>query len=383
MIRSRIINIFSMITSIVIFILFFVGLYLQLFSAVSFGDLPKYITSGALIENCKSLALNFGFLNAVVCFIAAFLMFFIYPRSIKKGRNCAPFVFKTIRYIAATMSVICLFGSLVILGPAFTMNEIFVTGNAEIKDLLFVNYSAVVFRLAIPVLSLIQYLVLEVEQTRNFRISFIPYAFVVAYGVMVTIYISVLAKSDMASAAATAPYYFFLYSEELIAASQFANYLTIVRTISMFVIMALISFVLGALIWLGNKYLGVLMFGYEYIEVDEANRVIKPIHTLQFNEVYKKAKIEYTDTETGAVKKATTEKLYGGSKAVKASLVYHVSVYSSKLNNWKISVTGKKNTKLLKVFPTCQEATKYAQMLAKKDNGIVRIHTSNEKKKKK
>lgn len=337
--RTRLINLLALIINLGIVGCFFAGIYFQ-FVANCISD-PKQFAN--IPQKILEILPNFGFLTSIVCMFASFCMFFANIGNAKKMREHTPRWIFSLRYIAMGMACLTL----------FNLIATYAHSTSPDKMDLFLKGSNLYFNTCIPLASIGLFVFFEIEPKCRFKKNFGPLIVFAIYSATILVLMFIMiGKGDVASAAKFAPYPIYLVTPELIKLSSYTN-LTVYTTISLLVIAGILSFFLPAFFWIINRVLSSLLIGYEYVEIDSFDNVVKPIHrpvTAKAKAIEeKKAKIEATIPN-----------------------VYNVSVYDHKLRNWKVVMPKTHN---IKIFATQQEALAFASKLANKDHGIVRVHT--------
>lgn len=342
--RTRYINLIALFINLGIVGCFFAGFYFRLI-APCIKDFKEFQN---LAWNIVYEFKKFPFFAAALNMIASLFMMFCNGSSAKKMRDRTPGFFFALRYMAMGSAVL----SLVFLGSAFLVD-----GSTTLDLFMNMQNGNLFFYTCIPVASIVLFLFFELEQKNRFRQNFGPlFIFLLytglAFGLMIF-----YNKAGQAETAAQIveynPIYWItesllkFYQENYPSTAEFAKTLNLVSTRSLLAVVAVLSFLLPVVLWLINRIISSLVIGYEYVEVDSNDNVIRPI-----NKGIKKSKKE--------------------EKPVNYLKVYHVSVNDRKARDWKVvSPEGR-----IKVFISQQEALAYASSLANKSKGIVRVHTA-------
>ncbi len=327
--RTRLINVIAIFVNLAIVGCFFVGFYFKFLEAC----VKDFQQINNLGKQILSALTNFIFLTAIVNFITSLIMMFVNGKSAKAMRDRTPRGIFILRYIAMGMSAVSLFAVILAL---------FTTPDATAKAELFTKGANLYFNLLMPLLSVLLFAFLELEQKNHFAYNFIPLAaFTIYVGGIFTYMLMLKGKGNLEAAAKFAPHPFFLITEELVNASGLASDVTPSVARSILVTLIALSFGLPTLLWLLNRFMCSVIIGYEYVEIDNKDKVIRPI--------------SYKALPTSHKKGAP---------------IYHVSMYKRKLDNYQVKTP--KNE--IKIFATKEEAIDYASMLAKKQKGSVRVH---------
>lgn len=327
--RTRIINIVAIFVNLAIVGCFFVGFYFKFLEACV-KDFQQINNLGKQILGTLP---NFIFLTAIVNFITSLIMMFVNGKSAKAMRDRTPCGIFILRYIAMGMSAISLFAVILAL---------FTTPDATAKAELFTKGANLYFNLLMPLLSILLFAFLELEQKNHFFYNFIPLAIFGIYVIGIFTYMLMLkSKGNLEGAAKFAPHPFFLITEELVNASGLGTDVTPSVARSILITLIALSFGLPSSLWLLNHFMCSVIIGYEYVEIDNKNNVIRPI----------KYKLDYSVNN-------------------KVTPIYHVTLVKHKTSDYEVKTP--KNE--IKSFSTKDEAIEYASSLAKKQKGKVRIH---------
>jgi len=341
--RTRIINLIALFVNLAIFAGFFAGFYFRFLKPI----LPDFKKIGELGTEILGELRYFEFIAAIITMLASLFMMFANGKSIRRMRDSTPGWIFTFRYLSMGASILMVVSTFISMG----LNK------GSIKDLAqYFNFTNYVFYwyIAMPILSILLLLFLELEPKCRFRKNFGPLILWIVYsaGVLVFMFILIPKKGVEYVANDFCPYFIFLLTKDLIAAKQNVE-LNQTITISMFVIFTALSFVLPILLRLLNRALSSLIIGYEYVEIDGEGNPIKTVKK------HKAIGHHKNSDETVGVR------TYRGN-------VFHVSVNDRKLRNWKVILPNKSS----KVFATQQEAITFATNKAKRSKGTVKVHTA-------
>lgn len=343
--RTRLINLIALFVNLAIFFAFFVGFFFKFLEPCIkdfklLNEIPQ-----KLLDECR----YYEFIAAVFTMLASFFMMFANSKSMRRMRESTPRWIFTLRYISMGMSILIIATT----GLATVVNS-------ELVDLkTYFNFTGYKFYwcVVMPALSVLCFVLLELEPSCKFRKNFGPLIAWIIYcaTVLVFMFILIPKKGIEYVAKDFTPYFIFLLTKDLITASGINT--TQVIIISIFVIDMVLAFILPVLLRLLNRFFSSLIIGYEYVEVDGDNNVIRPVS---------RPDLTYEEEEVKKVKP---------TKPVIYDNVYRVYVNDRKLRNWKVVLPNKS----VKLFATQQEALSFAANKARKSKGTVRVHASLEK----
>ena len=288
-------------------------------------------------------------ITAAVTIISSFLMIFANIIAIARGRNSTPKFFFSLRFISAVMSLL-----------TFVTVVCFLAPNMEDgwKELVYGSVFALSVHVILPVLSILMLVFLEIENEFKFRKTFVPFFATVLYALVILgfVFSYVLIKKDVKAASLFAPYYFFCWTNDLIDA--FIKYgefkvegMTVASNIITSCAVLLISYAGSLIIWIVYKINHAIFVGVEYKAPSK-----KPA---------KKEKVGFTQAIKSSM--SFTPDVVGNGK------VYHISYHDRKKKTWKVK--GELADRANKVFNTQKEAIEFAESLAKKNGGSIRIHS--------
>lgn len=286
-------------------------------------------------------------LTVFVTFLGAALMIWANIVSYIKKRDCTPRLFYSIRFLSAVMSLITLVVVCAFLAPSQGTKVIFA-----------VEGGFVFMHFVCPIISLLQFIFLEIEPKGKFKKTFEPFIATLIYGVAILVTIFVIKGQDAVKAADFAPYPFFLITEDLIAASKYAGKLTAGTNIGILVGVIFISYAMSVILWALNRLSHNIFIGEVY-EIETPNKKGGDL-TL----------IGEDNSFTGYMKRKIA---FGDNKPVSSGQTYHISYHDRKLKTWKVK--GENAGRALKVFPTQKEAIDFAKSCVKKSGGSIRVHS--------
>ncbi|MCQ2796312.1 MAG: DUF2188 domain-containing protein [Bacilli bacterium] len=290
-------------------------------------------------------------LTVFVTFLGAALMIWANIVSLAKGRDCTPRLFYTIRFLSAVMSLITIVVVCAFLAPSQGVEVIFATDGGFI----FMHFIC-------PIISLLQFIFLEIEPKGKFKKTFEPFIATLIYGIAILITVFVIKGQDVAKAADFAPYPFFLVTDDLIAAYQSshpdASAMSAGVNIGILVGVIFISYAMSVILWALNRLSHNIFIGEVY-EVESPKSAKK------------KKETEVTGNVFANFMKSKV--VFGDNKSVSGGQTYHISYHDRKLKTWKVK--SENAGRALKVFPTQKEAIDFAKACVKKNGGSIRIHS--------
>lgn len=284
-------------------------------------------------------------LTVFVTMLGAALMVWANIISFIKKRDCTPRLFYSIRYLSAVMSLIT-----IIVVAAF------IAPKQGIKTIFSLHEGFVFMHFVCPIISVLQFICLEIEPKGKFKKTFEPFIATIVYaiGIIVTLFV-VKANEGAVAASAYAPYFFFGITPEL--AQDGGNYL---YNIGIAAAVLVIAYAASVLLWLLNRMSHAIFIGEVY-EIEVPNQPKGGELTLLGEETsftnYMKKKVAFGDNKPAAT---------GGQ-------TYHISYHDRKLKTWKVKTENA--GRALKVFPTQKEAIEFAKACVKKSGGSIRIHS--------
>lgn len=282
-------------------------------------------------------------LTVFVTFLGAALMIWANIVSFIKGKDCTPRLFYSIRFLSAVMSLITLVVVCAFLAPSQGVEVIFATDGGFI----FMHFIC-------PIISLLQFIFLEIEPKGKFKKTFEPFIATLIYGIAILIAVFVInSQSGSDAARQFAPYPFFLVTAEL--AGDGGNFM---KNIGVLVGVIFISYAMSVLLWALNRLSHNIIIGEVY-EV-EAPKSAK-----------KKKETEVTGNVFANFMKDKVA--FGDNKPASSGQTYHISYHDRKLKTWKVK--SENAGRALKVFPTQKEAIEFAKACVKKNGGSIRIHS--------
>lgn len=292
-------------------------------------------------------------LTVFVTSLGAALMIWANVVSFIKGRDCTPRLFYTIRFLSAVMSLITIVVVAVFLVPASPLGA---------KLLIDTNEGFVFMHFICPILSLLQFIFLEIEPKGKFKKTFEPFIATLIYGVAILITMFVIKGQDVAKAADFVPYPFFLVTEDLIDAYKVlhtdAPAMSVGSNIGILVGVIFISYAMSVILWALNRLSHNIFIGEVY-EVESPKSAKK------------KKETEVTGNVFANFMKSKVA--FGDNKPVSGGQTYHISYHDRKLKTWKVK--SENAGRALKVFPTQKEAIDFAKACVKKNGGSIRIHS--------
>lgn len=305
-------------------------------------------------------------LTVLVTTLGAALMVWANIVSFIKKRDCTPRLFYTIRYLSAVMSLITIVVVATILVPQDPQGA---------KILFNLEEGFVFLHFICPIVSVIQFIMFEIEPKAKFTKTFEPLVATLIYGIGIFATIFALINTQGIDVAAKfAPYPFFLVTDDLVKAA--ASSTTATKNIITLVGVVLIAYVAAVLLWLFNRLFHAIFVGDEYVPVVAAPAAKKATTS-------KKTGSKKTTTPTPApapVKKGNAFTNYvkkkvsfGGSTSSTSGPIYHISYHDRRLKTWKVKAENA--GRALKVFPTQKEAIVYANDCIKKSGGSIRVHS--------
>jgi len=344
--RTRIINLIAIFVNLAIFAAFIAGFYFKFIEPC----IPDFKKINEIGKQILDLLRYFPFVAAIITMLASLFMMFANGKSIKRMRDSTPRWIFTLRYISMGMSILVV--AMILLSIVLSKGSI-----QDLQQYLKFTSCEFYWYIAMPILSILLFLFLELEPSCRFRKNFGPFIVWVIYCATILTFMFVLIPKKGIEAVVKdfCPSFIFLITKDLIAA-QSSYDVNQAITISCFVIMLVLSFVLPMLLRLLNRVLSSLIIGYEYVEIDDEDNVVRPVNK---GEEYAHYKKEYKHMTNYA-------------KHIIPSNVYRVSVNDRKLRNWKVILPNKS----VKVFATQQEALSYAANNARRCRGTVRVHTA-------
>jgi hypothetical protein len=333
--KSRILNVFALVFNAAIVAL---GLFAILTSL--FGPAQEGFSNGYDIFRYYTYDSNI--LMVLVAFIA--LIFNIVV--ISTGKNKVPGWLSALKLISTCAIGVTILVVLFILAPN-AGNEWAFGGN---------NFY---LHLIIPCLALVSYIFFEVETKVKWRYTFLVLVPMVIYG---AIYITMVETNTWED------FYHFLDGNKI----YYIPALLVVGT-----------YALGIILWLLNKLLRLIYFGYEYHDADipevNSEEQIQPQNKElisgqgQIEEI--KPQEEVQSEESAPIQKSNKSSKKPATNNIKykdQSRVYHIS-RSKLVGKWQVKLAS--GERAIKLFDTQLEAIKYAKELVKSNGGSIRIHS--------
>lgn len=288
-------------------------------------------------------------LTVLVTSLGSALMIWANIISYIKKRDCTPRLFYSIRFLSAVMSLITVVVVCAFLAPSQGVKVIFA-----------VDGGFVFMHFICPILSLLQFIFLEIEPKGRFKKTFEPFIATLIYGIAILITIFVIKGQDVTKAVQFAPYPFFLITDDLIAAYQATHpdaTMSAGVNIGILVGVIFISYAMSVILWALNRFFHNIFIGEVYeIEIPKSSK--------------KKTEAKVAGNAFANFMKNKVS--FGDNKSASGQ-TYHISYHDRKLKTWKVK--SENAGRALKVFPTQKEAIEFAKSCVKKSGGSIRIHS--------
>lgn len=326
--KSKNLHIFALLCNLAIVIFSIAGVVLTVFE--NNGDIGKSFTYFTFIT---------GLISGVISCVA--VLFHI--KSIKCNKDCCPYAVYLLRFISATMALLTFIIVMTALLPTAKNPVTMVTGGDLYLHIL------------IPVISVVCFILFEIEPKFRFRNTFAPLAVVGVYGISIIISIVVIYfVSGIENAEYFAPYPFF----KIIPGMK--NY---GLNIAICAGVLAAAFLAAALVWCLNRIISSIIVGYE-VQIGENKEETKSI---EVNKKVTKKKTVKTKKKIEQKEPIEITSKYDNNR------VYHISIYDHKIKNWKVKLAN--GERAIKITKTQQEAIDYAISLARNYGGSVRVHS--------
>lgn len=311
------------------------------------------------------------------CFVGlfSFIAIFIYINVIRKNKPVVPNAFQVFKLMANVCLGIVLIASFVYVLPTI--------GNLE-KVFGGANF---IFRIVVPILSIASYGLFEIHNKMKWRYTFLGIVPALLYIGFYFAWFFIMKKDS----SAIVDWYDFGLKE--------GNYTKVV--ISTLIVVG-VSYGLSFVIWLLNKFVHFIVYGYEYHDEDIPETPMYSAELIEKQEAEmekesveqpyvapiiesEQPKVETTESEPSTVEETPSEEekqpTKKSGKYISATYgkydgrarVYHIS--RSKLigGQWQVKLaTGEK---AIKLFETQKEAIEYAKKLVRTQGGSIRIHS--------
>lgn len=344
--KSRRISLINMIVSFALIALEAVGVY---FFATTSKD-------GFGVMDLK----YYTVLTVFVTMLGSALMIWANIISFIKKRDCTPRIFYSIRFLSAVMSLITLVTVAAFLAPT--------SGST---DVIFSLQDGFIFMHFIcPIVSIFQFIGLEIEPKGKFRKTFEPFIATVIYGIAILVTVFVIKTKDVQEAANFGPYFFFWVTDDLIEAGKSVaqdvvahpETMTLGFNIGVLVGVLGISYVMSVILWTLNRISHNIFIG----EVIQA-----PVPKAKTAKGKKKE--EPTKKGGNAFTRFVKNQVAFGDNSANPGQTYHISYHDRRLKTWKVKTENA--GRALKVFNTQKEAIAFANQCVKKNGGSIRVHS--------
>ena len=326
--KSRRISLINMIVSLALIALEAAGVY---FFATTNAD-------GFNVMDLK----YYTVLTVFVTMLGSALMIWANIVSFAKKRDCTPRIFYSIRYLSAVMSLITFITVVGVLVPEGGIRVLF-----DLKDgLVFMHFIC-------PIISILQFITLEIEPKGKFRKTLEPFIATTIYAIaiLVVMFVRLGGGEDPTVVAKWAPYFFFNVHPALDS-----EYL---RNIGVAVGVLVISYVLSVILWLLNRLSHNIFIG-------EVIQVAAP-------KAKGKGKKKEADEGGNAFTRFVKGQVAFGDNSSNPGQTYHISYHDRRLKTWKVKTENA--GRALKVFNTQKEAIAFANQCVKKNGGSIRVHS--------
>lgn len=336
--KSQRLNLFDLITNIIVIALVGAGAYcgyaypLKAAGKTFFELNPQALIYLPIIATC-------------VILIGALLMIWSNIVSIIKKRDCTPRFFLSIAFIGAVLGLVNTIMTFVV-GNGFY-------AQAKFDFALIFNYQGgmLFFLFLIPVVSALQFIFFKAEPTINFKKTFSPFIAIILYNIVIVSL--VLASEPKVAVANYVPAFFYCVTPALAAEFELAYGITVNTTHAIIILVASIvgTYVVSVLVWGLNRIMSLIIVGAEY----------------------RTGKRAEPKEKKGGFKNYVKEKFSFAGTGARLDHVYHISYHDRKKHTWKVKSEGA--GRALKVFPTQKEAIEYAKNEVRKHGGSIRIHS--------
>ena len=350
--KSRKLSLINMCVNFTIIVLEIVGLYLTLNMPLS-PDIPVG----------PDLLKYYTVLTAIVTFVAAGLMIWANIISFAKKRDCTPRLFYSLRFLSAVMSLLTFVTVVAVLRPFY------LTAPKVQADVLFdIKGGSLFIHFLCPVISMLQFIGLEIEPKAKFKKTLEPFIATIVYAIGLLTAVLVIGATQGATAAATfSPYFFCWITPEIAEAAAHipngfpTNYLS---NIGIAIGVTCLSYVGSVILWCLNRISHNLFIGEEYVPAGAKKKVVKTTKKTTA------APVKKSNAITSYVKKKVA---FGDDTAPTSGQIYHISYHDRRLKTWKVK--SENAGRALKVFPSQKEAIAFANEQIKKNGGSIRVHS--------
>lgn len=294
-------------------------------------------------------------LTVLVTMLGAALMIWTNIISFIKKKDCTPRLFYSIRFLSAVMSLITLITVAAVLAPSQGLELVFS-----------LESGAIFMHFVCPIISVFQFVFLEIEPKGKFKKTLEPFIATVVYALVILIIMFVRigtigGTEGLDAAAEFAPYFFFLITDGLATTAKAMKNLGAAANAGVAVAVIVAAYGISALLWLLNRISHNIIIG----EVYQVAAPKKAVSTKKTTTTAKKG-----NAFTNYMKKKVA---FTGDESSSSGQVYHISYHDRRLKTWKVKTENA--GRALKVFPTQKEAIDFANQCVKKNGGSIRIHS--------
>lgn len=354
--KSKQLSLINMIVNLAVIVLGVLGFYFLVTNQFMIGDDPITPVGPDMLK-------YYTVLTALVTLIAAALMIWANIISYIKGKDSTPRLFYTLRFISAVMSLLTLVTVVAFIYPELKANESADVSASAINIIFGLEGGSLFLHFLCPVLSILQFIGLEIEPKAKFKKTLEPFIGTILYGLGIIIAtFSIQATQGVMAAGEFIPYYFFAITPELAGACpKVADPNAYGMNIGILVAVIAIAYVAAILLWALNRMCHSIVIGEEYVPAGAKKATPKKATT---------STAKKGNAFTSYVKKKVA---FGDGSSASSGQVYHISYHDRKLKTWKVKTENA--GRALKVFPTQKEAIDFANQCVRKNGGSIRVHS--------